>query len=127
MTPAAEKRFECAMCGHKFPVQSLLDQHLRIHSEKPFACVECDASFASRFGFVEHMRSHTGFAPYVCQECGQKFTHKRSFKFHRRSHAPKDSKSAQKEHLYECPQCTRKFAEKSHLMVVFSKGTRNSM
>jgi len=90
-----DKSWLCAECGKGFAFQSVLLNHMRLHTgglselnsfwfwnirvalgilEKPFRCEYCDKSFAQRTTLTIHIRTHTGQKPFVCAICDKGFT-----------------------------------------------------
>ncbi|KAM7346817.1 uncharacterized protein ACRADG_006589 [Cochliomyia hominivorax] len=112
---AAEKKFECKICGRRVAKQFMLDSHMLVHSDqklackfcgrefvrkyqveahiravhqklKPFQCPHCSESFASRKTLRHHIYIHTGEKPYVCDICGQSYRQPTCLKNHRKIH-----------------------------------------
>ena len=51
--------FQCETCGRKFPEQSILKEHKRVHTrERPHQCTECGATFSFQSTFISHRKMH---------------------------------------------------------------------
>ncbi|XP_031626180.1 zinc finger protein 84-like [Contarinia nasturtii] len=93
----------CQFCGRKFPSQSLLATHIRIHTnERPFKCSMCAKSFKTQGALDLHVRRHNGVKPYICNVCDRGFVESSNLKVHMRVH------TGEKPH--RCVQCNRSFS-----------------
>ncbi|CAG0900148.1 unnamed protein product [Cyprideis torosa] len=97
--------FTCSWCGKLFPVQSLLQSHVRCHTgERPFVCEVCGKSFVQSSHRLRHMRTHTGEKNYKCEECGLTFAERYRLRMHKeRVHV------AVRERPFLCHDCGRAF------------------
>ncbi|KAJ8034766.1 Transcriptional regulator ovo [Holothuria leucospilota] len=78
-----ESSFLCDVCNKVFPLQRLLNRHMKCHSAvKRYSCVFCQKGFNDTFDLKRHVRTHTGVRPYKCSECGKSFTQRCSLESH---------------------------------------------
>ena len=57
----AEENFVCKVCKKKFPLQRLLNRHVKCHSAiKRYLCTFCGKGFNDTFDLKRHTRTHTG-------------------------------------------------------------------
>lgn len=55
------QNFTCSICSKSFPLQRLLNRHLKCHSEiKRYLCTICGKGFNDTFDLKRHTRTHTG-------------------------------------------------------------------
>ncbi|XP_029437142.1 B-cell CLL/lymphoma 6 member B protein isoform X2 [Rhinatrema bivittatum] len=105
---AAEKPYQCSICGAQFNRPANLKTHARIHSgEKPYKCETCDSRFVQVAHLRAHVLIHTGEKPYPCDTCGTRFRHLQTLKSHIRIHTG--------EKPYHCEACELRFRHKSQL------------
>ena len=53
--------FLCRVCGKTFPLQRLLNRHIKCHSDiKRYLCTFCGKGFNDTFDLKRHTRTHTG-------------------------------------------------------------------
>jgi len=57
----AENEFRCRICNKAFPLQRLLNRHVKCHSDiKRYLCTTCGKGFNDTFDLKRHTRTHTG-------------------------------------------------------------------
>jgi hypothetical protein len=57
--------FSCTMCERSFPLQQLLDIHMKNHTrERNHPCGYCEKKFFSKYDLGKHILTHTGERPY---------------------------------------------------------------
>ncbi|XP_035376172.1 zinc finger and BTB domain-containing protein 40 isoform X1 [Electrophorus electricus] len=111
--PAKKKRTQpviCDLCGKAFKQASGLLYHRRTEhlEERPFACVECGATFAASSSLKNHARLHTGEKPYHCKHCDMSFAVAAALSYHtKKKHA--EGK------MYSCQYCSSTFAQSIEL------------
>lgn len=75
--------FSCRVCRKTFPLQRLLNRHLKCHSDvKRYLCTFCGKGFNDTFDLKRHTRTHTGVRPYKCDHCDKAFTQRCSLESH---------------------------------------------
>ncbi|XP_039286674.1 zinc finger protein 98 isoform X2 [Nilaparvata lugens] len=68
-----EKQFECDLCDKVFSQNSLLNDHINIHSgKKGLKCEFCDKSFSRRSSLKGHVKIHTGDSPFLSENCDRR-------------------------------------------------------
>ncbi|XP_013908218.1 PREDICTED: zinc finger and SCAN domain-containing protein 16-like [Thamnophis sirtalis] len=83
--PAKAPSYECSYCGKRWPCQSQLRRHLKIHTgERPHKCTDCGKSFSNSSNLSQHKRVHTGERPYSCKDCGKSYRRRASLLQHER-------------------------------------------
>jgi len=56
-----ENEFRCRICSKAFPLQRLLNRHVKCHSDvKRYLCTTCGKGFNDTFDLKRHTRTHTG-------------------------------------------------------------------
>ena len=56
-----ENEFRCRICNKAFPLQRLLNRHVKCHSDiKRYLCTTCGKGFNDTFDLKRHTRTHTG-------------------------------------------------------------------
>uniref|UniRef100_A0A8D0C2F3 C2H2-type domain-containing protein n=1 Tax=Salvator merianae TaxID=96440 RepID=A0A8D0C2F3_SALMN len=75
--------FRCLVCAKGFPLQRVLQRHLKCHSSfKKHLCRYCAKGFNDTFDLKRHLRTHTGIRPYRCPVCEKAFTQRCSLESH---------------------------------------------
>uniref|UniRef100_A0ACB8FT13 Uncharacterized protein n=1 Tax=Sphaerodactylus townsendi TaxID=933632 RepID=A0ACB8FT13_9SAUR len=75
--------FQCSVCSKRFPLQRMLNRHLKCHnSVKKHICRYCAKGFNDTFDLKRHLRTHTGIRPYCCFACDKAFTQRCSLESH---------------------------------------------
>ncbi|XP_063152339.1 zinc finger protein 165-like [Candoia aspera] len=83
--PAKTLSYECSYCGKRWPCQSQLRRHVKIHTgERPHKCTDCGKSFSTSSNLSQHKRVHTGERPYRCKDCGKSYRRRASLVQHER-------------------------------------------
>ncbi|KAM3848290.1 zinc finger protein 202-like [Vipera latastei] len=83
--PAKAPSYECSYCGKRWPCQSQLRRHVKIHTgERPHKCTDCGKSFSNSSNLSQHKRVHTGERPYSCKDCGKSYRRRASLLQHER-------------------------------------------
>ncbi|XP_041470289.1 uncharacterized protein LOC121419886 isoform X1 [Lytechinus variegatus] len=81
--PMGDSTFLCEVCNKVFPLQRLLNRHMKCHSAtKRYNCAFCGKGFNDTFDLKRHVRTHTGVRPYKCDKCGKAFTQRCSLESH---------------------------------------------
>ena len=102
------RKHKCKTCNKRFPSQSHLKIHIRVHSkQKPFTCDQCQMTFSRKGNLTIHQRTHSGEKPYQCDLCEKKFAQSIHLIVHRRTHTG--------ERPYSCNLCPSKFAQSNDL------------
>ena len=63
-------------CRSTFKVQSLLDQHMRIHNNELDQCQYCTYRYVKPSDYREHLNKHFRINEYKCGDCGSTFLSK---------------------------------------------------
>uniref|UniRef100_A0A6M2DJ74 C2h2-type zn-finger protein n=1 Tax=Xenopsylla cheopis TaxID=163159 RepID=A0A6M2DJ74_XENCH len=128
--------FPCDHCDRSFPLQQLLDIHMRRHTrERKYHCDQCSKSFFSKYDLAKHANVHSGEKPFVCVECGKAFARATLLHRHEKVHVdtPKflcstcdktflslteldrHESNHRKTRMFECKECNKTFAYKQGL------------
>ncbi|CAH2351936.1 transcription factor IIIA [[Candida] railenensis] len=88
---SSTKPYICDQCGKSYSKPSLLNQHIRSHTnERPFKCSfsDCDKSFLRKSHLQAHSLSHEeeSHKPFVCSICGKGVNTKQHLKRHEITH-----------------------------------------
>ncbi|XP_054834920.1 zinc finger and SCAN domain-containing protein 30-like [Eublepharis macularius] len=90
--PPKTQSYECSYCGKRWPCQSQLRRHVKIHTgERPHKCTDCGKSFSTSSNLSQHKRVHTGERPYICKDCGKSYRRRASLVQHERETCGKGS------------------------------------
>lgn len=107
------KPFKCEKCGKAFSVKSLLNQHLRAHSNG-FRCGVCGKDCNSSYALKVHEISHN--RTYACNLCNKTFKTAISLKLHCNSHVvTKPYEDVDPEFYFECPECEGRYRTRTGL------------
>lgn len=99
---------ECGICGHSYPLQSLLMEHLELHEGvKRYACTICDKRYRVSSNLKDHLRTHTEERTFLCNSCGKGFQTRNNLRQHMARHSS--------EKKYACDMCPSKFVTKASL------------
>uniref|UniRef100_A0A8C6T9P9 C2H2-type domain-containing protein n=1 Tax=Neogobius melanostomus TaxID=47308 RepID=A0A8C6T9P9_9GOBI len=105
------KRHRCEECGKSFSkcmTKTLLNVHMRAHSEeRPFTCDQCGSSFKDKAKLKRHSVVHTGKRDFSCDECGRSFGRLSTLRTHQLIHR------GEKKH--RCDQCGKAFLHRAVL------------
>lgn len=136
VAPVKTHCFACNYCERSFPLQQLLDIHMRQHTkERKFTCSECGKKFFTKHDLMKHSHTHTGAKPFVCVVCEKAFSRATLLHRHEKIHVavPKylctycdrtfltseDLDTHMKDHKknrpFQCQKCDKKFAFKQGL------------
>jgi len=67
--------FSCPVCHEKFRAQDLMENHMKIHSDK-HKCQACGLVCTKARELIEHQRVHSGVKLVKCDICDKDFTEK---------------------------------------------------
>ncbi|XP_055530699.1 zinc finger protein 391-like isoform X2 [Wyeomyia smithii] len=109
------KVFVCSQCPKRFLYKSLLDKHIRVHTqEKPFECDQCERSFTQKVNLEVHLYKRHNVQvgniarkTCVCEYCNKVFDRPSTLQVHIRKHT--------KERPFHCRDCPKSFASNSAL------------
>lgn len=128
--------FPCDQCERSFPLQQLLDIHMRQHNrERKFTCETCDKKFFTKHDLAKHEHLHKGQKDFTCVVCNRAFSRQTLLHRHEKIHvtAPKficnyceksylnaDDLDAhvlthKRKRPYKCNECYKTFAFKQGL------------
>ncbi|XP_018320821.1 zinc finger protein 502 [Agrilus planipennis] len=94
--------FSCPHCERSFPLQQLLDLHMKNHDrQRNFECDECGRKFFTKYDLGKHFQTHLNSKPFTCVVCRKQFSRESLLHRHEKIHvqAPK----------YLCTECDRTF------------------
>uniref|UniRef100_A0A6J0T6B3 Transcription factor ovo-like protein 3 isoform X1 n=1 Tax=Pogona vitticeps TaxID=103695 RepID=A0A6J0T6B3_9SAUR len=107
--PPAQTEFWCPVCSKCFPLQRMLNRHLKCHSTvKKHVCTFCGKGFNDTFDLKRHLRTHTGIRPYRCWVCDKAFTQRCSLESHLKKIHRIEQNYAYRERrskLFVCEEC----------------------
>lgn len=109
------KVFVCTQCPKRFLYRSLLDKHMRVHTqEKPFKCNQCERAFTQKVNLEVHLYKRHNVQvgniarkTCVCEFCNKVFDRPSTLQVHIRTHT--------KERPFHCRDCPKSFASNSAL------------
>ncbi|XP_055311535.1 zinc finger protein 700-like [Sitodiplosis mosellana] len=97
--------YRCEKCSKYFSMFALKELHMKVHDRAPkqFVCKVCHKNFASKLLRKVHVKRHNETNSHLCEECGKSFGSARSLQLHKRAYIHN------KELIFHCPHCSRKF------------------
>ncbi|KAL8219908.1 UNVERIFIED_CONTAM: hypothetical protein K2H54_036089 [Gekko kuhli] len=106
---SSQAAFPCTVCSKRFPLQRMLNRHLKCHSSvKKHVCQFCAKGFNDTFDLKRHLRTHTGIRPYRCFACDKAFTQRCSLESHLKKIHSLQQHYAYRERrskLFVCEEC----------------------
>ncbi|GJQ65526.1 hypothetical protein Trydic_g7627 [Trypoxylus dichotomus] len=78
----ANQEHKCSICSRTFKLRWILNKHVINHHQKPFVCEVCGIRCSANSILIEHMRVHTGERPFKCETCGKAFAQRSSLTVH---------------------------------------------
>lgn len=73
---------KCPVCVRLVKNTSILQEHLKMHSEKKYKCDVCGKEFRLKGNLTKHKDIHSEVKKYGCDMCGKRFSQKISLKRH---------------------------------------------
>lgn len=102
---------ECRYCGKKFHYESILKQHMYIHTdERPYKCKVCCKGFNSKYTLNNHSYIHTDTKPFNCEFCDYACRDSSTLRKHQQRHMGIVKR-------YQCTLCDKSYSSKSRLTV----------
>lgn len=78
-----EMKHKCDVCGHKCSNKTLLDTHMRKHTDqRPFECKICREKFRRKETLAKHQLTHSSEKPFKCHLCLNSYKEAFSLKKH---------------------------------------------
>lgn len=107
------KGFRCEYCGKSYAIKYTFDQHVKTHTEGRPKCPECGSTFASAFSLFRHRaKSHNLEHNYTTHNCDK--CDKTFFSVSELT-LHQQRHSSKKDH--ECPECKKAFSVKGNLRI----------
>lgn len=107
------KEFKCEYCGKSYAIKYTFDQHVKTHTEGRPKCPECGSTFASAFSLFRHRaKNHNLEHNYTTHNCDQC---DRTFFSVSELNLHKQRHSSTKE--FNCPECKKAFSVKGNLRI----------
>lgn len=107
------KAFKCEYCGKSYAIKYTFDQHVKTHTEGRPKCPECGATFASAFSLFRHRaKSHNLEHNYTTHSCDK--CDKTFFSISELT-LHQQRHSSKKDH--KCPECNKAFSVKGNLRI----------
>lgn len=98
------KLFKCDVCGKKYPWQSSLRLHRRVHiGTRPYPCPNCNKNFHTAGLVHRHFNLHRHERPHMCYLCSEPFLTFSTLRMHHRFHTGIRP--------YKCATCEKPFFE----------------
>jgi KRAB domain-containing zinc finger protein len=96
---------KCGICNKCFPSSFSLRFHLRWHNKKKsYQCKVCSQTFSNSTSLKLHNDTQHLNTKWTCDICGQTWNNKRQLQLHIKKHLGR-------ERNYECPVCSKLFAQ----------------
>ncbi|XP_022653358.1 transcriptional repressor CTCF-like [Varroa jacobsoni] len=114
----SDRPLKCKRCGKSFADRYTYRVHAKSHEgEKCFKCDLCSYASISQRHLESHMLIHSDQKPFQCDECDQAFRQKQLLKRHKNLyHNPNYVPPTPKEKTHECPECNKAFRHKGNLI-----------
>eukprot|EP00063_Salmo_salar_P010706 XP_013985541.1 PREDICTED: zinc finger protein 658B-like isoform X4 [Salmo salar] len=112
------KTYSCSECGRVCLALSILQIHMRKHTEeKPYPCPDCEKKFATKSQVKAHQRTHTGEKRFSCPDCGKDFAYLRDMKVHQKKRHTEENVTSDQPPIktHSCSVCGRQFSARNTL------------
>lgn len=110
---AKKKEFRCEYCGKSYAIKYTFEQHVRTHTEGRPKCPECGATFASAFSLFRHRaKSHNIEHNYTTHTCDQC-----DKVFFSSSELALHKQRHSSEKIHTCAECKKAFSAKGNLRI----------